>query len=135
MGDSPRAVSNQRKGPRFSAQPLNQPRGFEPRTSSFRGGRFAHCATWTPWLNRKACCGKKHDGSYKLLDDASLNDDPGMRCVGVDTFTVGYNGKPTLRGKRFCTVFVVYATRHEKIYLHKTKAQRLQMFRIYWTDS
>ena len=26
---------------------LNQPRGFEPGTSSFRGGRFAHCATWT----------------------------------------------------------------------------------------
>ena len=56
-----------------------------------------------------------------LLDDASLNDDPGMceacmqaksrvsygrpadteykvpgELVGVDTFTVGYNGKPTL---------------------------------------
>ena len=29
-------------------------------------------------LNRKAYCGKNHDGSYKLLDDASLNDDPGM---------------------------------------------------------
>ena len=27
---------------------LNQPRGFEPGTSSFRGGRFAHGATWTP---------------------------------------------------------------------------------------
>ena len=48
MGYSPRAVSNQRKGSRFPAQPLNQPQGFESGTSSFRGGRFAHCATWTP---------------------------------------------------------------------------------------
>ena len=47
MGDSPRAVSNQRKGSRFPARPLNQPRGLEPETSGFRGGRFAHCATWT----------------------------------------------------------------------------------------
>ena len=45
MGDSPRAVSNQRKESRFPARPLNQPRGLEPGTSSFRGGRFAHCAT------------------------------------------------------------------------------------------
>ena len=107
-------------------------------------------------LNRKACCGKNHDGSYKLLDDASLNDDPRMceacvqaksrvkygrpaytvykvpaELVGVDTFTVGYSGKPTLGGKRFCTVFVDYATRHVKIYLHKTKTQRLHMFRNY----
>ena len=51
MGDSPRAVSNQRKGSRFPARPLNQPRGFEPGTSSFRGGRFAHCATWTPFAS------------------------------------------------------------------------------------
>ena len=50
MVDSPRAVSNQRKGSRFPARPLKQPRGFEPEpeTSSFRGGRFAHCPTWTP---------------------------------------------------------------------------------------
>ena len=48
MGDSPRAVSNQRKGSRFPARPLNQPRWFVPGTSSFRGGRFAHCAKWTP---------------------------------------------------------------------------------------
>ena len=48
MGSSPRAVSNQRKGSRFPARPLNQPRGSEPGTSSFRGGLFAHCATWTP---------------------------------------------------------------------------------------
>ena len=48
MGSSPRAVSNQRKGSRFPARPLNQPRGLEPGTSSFRGGGFAHCATWTP---------------------------------------------------------------------------------------
>ena len=40
MGSSPRAVSNQRKGSRFPARPLNRPRGFEPGTSSFRGGRF-----------------------------------------------------------------------------------------------
>ena len=46
MGDSPRAVSNQRKGSRFPARPLNQSRGLEPGASSFRGGRFAHCATW-----------------------------------------------------------------------------------------
>ena len=31
---------------------LNQPRVFEPDTSSFRGGRFAHCATWTPYPSR-----------------------------------------------------------------------------------
>ena len=49
IGSSPRAVSNQRKGSRVPAQPLNQPRGFEPGTSSFKGGRFAHCATWTPF--------------------------------------------------------------------------------------
>ena len=48
MGDSSRAVSNQRKGSRFPARPLNQPQGLEPGISSFRGGRFAHCATWTP---------------------------------------------------------------------------------------
>ena len=48
MSDSPRAVSNQRMGLRFPARPLNQPRGLEPGTSSSRGGRFAHCATWTP---------------------------------------------------------------------------------------
>ena len=47
MGSSPRAVSNQRKGSRFPARPLSEPRVFEPGTSSFRGGRFAHCATWT----------------------------------------------------------------------------------------
>ena len=35
MGHSPRAVSNQRKGSRFSARPLKQPRGFEPGTSCF----------------------------------------------------------------------------------------------------
>ena len=52
MGDSPHAVSNQRKGSRFSARPLNQPRGFEPGTSSLRGGRFTHCATWTPSLTQ-----------------------------------------------------------------------------------
>ena len=46
MGDSPRAVSNLRKGSRFPAKPLNQPRGYEPWTSSFRGG-LCHC-TWTP---------------------------------------------------------------------------------------
>ena len=51
MGESPRAVSNQRKGSRFPARPLNQPRGFEPGTSFFRGGRFAHCATWTPYTH------------------------------------------------------------------------------------
>ena len=50
MGYSPRAVSNQHKGSRFPARPLNQPRGFEPGTSSFRGGRLAHCATWTPYV-------------------------------------------------------------------------------------
>ena len=49
MGDSTRADSNRRKGSRFASRPLNQPRGFEPGTSRFRGGRFAHCATWTPW--------------------------------------------------------------------------------------
>ena len=47
-GYSPRAVSNRRKGSRFPARPLKQPRGLEPGTSSFRGGRFAHCATWAP---------------------------------------------------------------------------------------
>ena len=48
MGDSPHPVSNQRTGSQVPARPLNQPRMFEPGTSSFRGGRFAHCATWTP---------------------------------------------------------------------------------------
>ena len=48
MGYSPHTVSNQRKGSRFPARPLNQPRGFEPGTSCFRGGRFDYCATWTP---------------------------------------------------------------------------------------
>ena len=50
MGDSPRAVSNQRKGSRIPARLFNQPRGFESGISSlsFNGGRFAHCATWTP---------------------------------------------------------------------------------------
>ena len=51
MGYSPRAVSNQRKGSQFPARPLNQRRGFDPGTSSFRGGRFAHCATWTPYVS------------------------------------------------------------------------------------
>ena len=48
MGDSPRALSNQRKGSRFPARLFEPTRGYEPGTSSFRGGRFAHCATWTP---------------------------------------------------------------------------------------
>ena len=40
MGGSPHAVSNQRNGSRFPARPWKQPRGVEPGTSSFRGGRF-----------------------------------------------------------------------------------------------
>ena len=27
--------------------------GLEPGTSSFRGGRFAHCATWTPLMQNQ----------------------------------------------------------------------------------
>ena len=49
MGYSPHTVSNQSKASRFPARPLNQPRGFESGTSSFRGGCFAHCATWAPF--------------------------------------------------------------------------------------
>ena len=51
MGDSPRAVSNQRKGSRFPARPFNHSRGLEPETPSFRGGRFTHCATWMPYTD------------------------------------------------------------------------------------
>ena len=71
--------------------------------------------------------GRPADTEYKV---------PG-ELVGVDTFTVGYNGKLTLGGKRFCTVFVDYATRHVKIYLYTTMAQRLHMFRNYigWAAS
>ena len=65
--------------------------------------------------------GRPADAKYKVT----------VELVGVDKFTVGYNGKPTLGGKRFCAVFVDYATPHVKMCLNKTKAQRLQMFRNY----
>ena len=54
MGSSPRAVSNQRKGSRCPARPLNQPRGLEPGTSSFRGGRFEARSTLGTTVNRQS---------------------------------------------------------------------------------
>ena len=50
---APAPVPTSERGHDSQRDRLNQPRGFEPGTSSFRGGRFAHCATWTPWLDEQ----------------------------------------------------------------------------------
>jgi hypothetical protein len=70
--------------------------------------------------------GRPADAEYKVQG----------QLVGVDTFNVGYKGKPTIEGKRLCTVIVDYATQHVKNF-YKTKTQRLQMFRnfIGWAAS
>ena len=89
------------------------------------------------WLNGRATCGEDDAGAKKVLDDPSLGEDVGIcetcaqgkarvqhgrpaasdytisgHLVGVDTFTIGYKGTPTLGGKRFCIVFVDFASRH-----------------------
>ena len=51
--------------------------------------------------------------------------------VGVDIFDVGATGTASLGGKRYATVFMDLGTRHVKIYLHKKKIERLNMFRHY----
>ena len=52
-------------------------------------------------------------------------------CVVVDMFYIGSTGSPTLGGNLYATVFVDVATRLVTVYLHKTRRERLYMFKHY----
>ena len=62
MGDGPHAVSNQQKGSRIPARPLNQPRGLEPGTSASEADALPTVRRGRPTIdsrNRTPACPPK----------------------------------------------------------------------------